>query len=131
MKRVVKTLKILGIVLLVITAISIVGALFFNRGEEAILNTKINDIDLSKVNDGTYRGKFEGYRWSTTVEVDVKEKRITNIAFIKGPMVRVKKIEDKLINDVIGKQSLKVDTIAGGTISSKAILKAIENAFNK
>ena len=45
-------------------------------------------------------------------------------------MFRVTDVEDELINNVIKNQSLDVDVVSGATVSSKAILKAIENALN-
>jgi uncharacterized protein with FMN-binding domain len=84
---------------------------------------------VSKVEDGTYIGKFDGYRWSNTVKVTVNNHKITKISFVEGQQFRSEEVENGIINNVISKQSLNVDTVAGGTVSSKAILKAIENAF--
>jgi uncharacterized protein with FMN-binding domain len=102
-----------------------------NRGQNEVMNTKINNIEMDKVSDGVYTGEFKGYRWSNTVLVTVANHKITNITFAKGQQFRVKEVEDKLIGEVTDNQSLNVDTVTGATISSKAILKAIENAFKE
>jgi uncharacterized protein with FMN-binding domain len=130
-----KVLKLIGKILIafliIMVIIFIAASIFLNRGKDEVLATKINDINLSNVNDGKYTGSFNGYRWSNTVEVTVSNKKITNITFIKGQTFRVADIENKLIKEVIDNQSTKVDTISGATISSRAILKAIENAVNR
>jgi uncharacterized protein with FMN-binding domain len=128
MKRI---LKVFGIIFLAIIIIFICFTTYLNQGQKEVLNTKINDIDLSNISDGFYTGGFKGYRWSNTVNVTVVNHKIVNITFVKGQQFRVKEVEDKLIGEVIDNQSLNVDTVTGATISSKAILKAIENAFNK
>jgi uncharacterized protein with FMN-binding domain len=124
-----KLLKIFCFTFLGFIILFVCFGIYLMQGQKEVLNTKINDIDLSTVNDGVYTGEFKGYRWSNAVEVTVKDHKITNIEFIKGQQFRVEEVEDELINKVITNQSLNVDTVSGGTISSKAILKAIENAF--
>jgi uncharacterized protein with FMN-binding domain len=126
-----KLLRIFVIVFLSVIVLFICFGVYMMQGQKEILNTKINDIDLSSINDGIYIGKFNGHRWSNTVEVTVKDHIITNIEFTKGQVFRVREVEDELIDKVISNQSLNVDTVSGGTVSSKAILKAIENAFKK
>lgn len=126
-----KFLRIIGIITAIIAVIIISITIFMNKGQNEVASTEINDINLSNVEDGKYTGSFDGYRWSNTVEVTVASKKITSITFVTGQTFRIKEIEDTLISNVIDKQSTKVDTISGATLSSKAILKAIENAFNK
>lgn len=36
---------------------------------------------------------------------------------------------EKIVDDVISRQSLEVDALSGATVSSKYIIKAIENAL--
>ena len=36
---------------------------------------------------------------------------------------------EKIVNDVISEQSSEVDAVSGATVSSKCIIKAIENAL--
>jgi uncharacterized protein with FMN-binding domain len=126
-----KVFKVFGIIFLAIILIFICFAVYMNRGQNEVMNTKINNIEMDKVSDGVYTGEFKGYRWSNTVLVTVANHKITNITFAKGQQFRVKEVEDKLIGEVIDNQSLNVDTVTGATISSKAILKAIENAFKE
>ncbi len=36
---------------------------------------------------------------------------------------------ESIVNDVVKEQSLDIDTVSGATVSSKCILKAVENAI--
>ncbi len=99
-----KVLKGFGIIVLIFILMIVCFALFINRGRNEVLNTKINNIDLSKVEDGTYIGKFDGYRWSNTVKVTVDNHKIIEISFVEGQQFRSEEVENKLINDVISNQ---------------------------
>lgn len=119
-------------VMLIIFIVTIVGGLtFLNDGQKEVSKTVIKDIDLSKYDDGIYTGKFDGYRWSNTVAVIVNDHKITNIKIIEGQQFRIEEVEKELISNVISNQSIDIDAVSGATVSSKAILKAIENAFDK
>ena len=37
---------------------------------------------------------------------------------------------EKIVNEVVNKQSLDVDLVSGATISSKVIIKSVENALS-
>jgi uncharacterized protein with FMN-binding domain len=125
----VKLLKTLGIIVGIIAVIIIAFAIFMSWGQHRVTATKLNYINLNNIADGNYVGTFDGYRWTNSVRVSVQNHKITNISVVKGQMFRVKEVEDKLFSNVIDKQSIQVDSISGATISSKAILKAIENAL--
>jgi uncharacterized protein with FMN-binding domain len=104
---------------------------FLLTGKENTLNIKLKGINLQTVQDGTYVGHYSGYRWSNTVEVAVKDHKITNIG-IKEPQVFAKKENiQKLIDRVVSKQSTDVDAVTGASADSKAFLQAVENALNK
>lgn len=125
-------IKYFIIAILTIFVVTIVsGILYLNSGQKEVLSTSIGNIDLSNYEDGNYIGKFEGYRWSNSVAVIVKDHKIEDIKIMEGQQFRLDEVEKELINNVITKQSVDVDVVSGATVSSKAILKAIENAFNK
>ena len=64
------------------------------------------------------------------VEVDIKDKKISNIKLLEHKNERGGKAE-VIPERVVEAQSLKVDTISGATNSSKVILEAIQNALTK
>jgi uncharacterized protein with FMN-binding domain len=124
--------KILKVVLVSFIGFIILagGFLFYlSRGLEAGNQLGINEIDLLSLNDGIYTGKYEGGRWSNEVEVEIKNHQITEIKLIKDVMFSKPEVIDELFNRVTKQQSIKVDTVAGATVTSKAYLKAIEIAL--
>lgn len=94
---------------------------------QAVEEITIGEVDLSTIPDGTYTGSSEAVWVGATVEVTVKDHRITDIKLDhrhgQGESAEV------ITDHVIEAQSLQVDTISGVTSSSKVILKAIENAL--
>jgi uncharacterized protein with FMN-binding domain len=93
---------------------------------------QINEVELANVEDGAYHGDFTFHGFTYEVEVVVIDHAITQITVFKN-------IEDDeyaqkaegVIDNVLKEQSLKVDVITGATITSKALLKTIENALNR
>ena len=86
--------------------------------------------ELENIDDGIYEGKYEIMPVSVVVQVSVQDNRISNIAILKHENGLGGKAE-RIVKDIIKKQSLEIDTISGATVSSKCILKAIEQAIGK
>lgn len=126
-----RRLKISLIVLVSFSFIIILVFLFLYYGKSDTLNLIINDIDLSNISDGSYIGSYNKGRFSCKVEVIVKDKKIENIKILNKPVISIEEITQEIINRVLEKQSLKIDVVTGATASSKAILKAVENALIK
>lgn len=97
-------------------------------GLQDALNLKITSVDLVKIPDGTYTGKYVSGRWSTSVQVTVQDHVITAI----NPQETAKgqeSLTQTLSQRVMDAQSPDVDVIAGATASSKSFLKAVETAL--
>ncbi len=118
-KRVVKIAAIALVIILV------AGILFASQGLSEMQELVIYDVDLGKLPDGVYTGKFDRYRWAHTVEITVKDHRIASIQATNR-----QQIHDELINRIITQQTPKVDVVSGATVSSKAFLKAVEKALS-
>lgn len=123
------------VIILIIIIIGILGALAFgiiaavDRSAKATASTiSIQTTDATGVPDGEYEGSYEAESVKVSVRVTVADEKIMDITILKHENVLGGKAES-IINDVIKEQSLKVDVISGATISSKTILKAIENAL--
>jgi uncharacterized protein with FMN-binding domain len=94
---------------------------------------EVKPIKISQIADGTYFGKTKGLLTGAKVEVTVKKGRITKIEILKArgwPAFKKKAIKE-MPGRIIKAQSLKVDAVTGATISSKNIIKAVENALRK
>jgi uncharacterized protein with FMN-binding domain len=91
----------------------------------------INEVDLSNIQDGSYKGDFSYGGFTYEVEVTVKEHRIENIEILKNRDTRHAKKAEGVVEKVLNAQSLEVDAVTGATTTSKALLEAIENALKK
>ncbi|NME82011.1 FMN-binding protein [Clostridium sp. SM-530-WT-3G] len=101
-----------------------------SKYQKTVKALQIQEVNLNNIQDGKYKGSFDANVISAEVEVAVKNHKIENINLINHKTDRGKKAE-VIIDDVIKKQTVKVDTISGATNSSKVILKAIQNALDK
>ena len=93
----------------------------------------LNDIvvttpDMSKIADGKYEGNSKVGPVRVKLEVTMQNGVITSIDIIKHFNGRGEKAEI-IVPRVIQAQSLNIDVVSGATASSKALLKAVENAL--
>jgi len=123
-----KKLLIAGGILLALLAAAIVG---ITNGLAEGARIPIGGIDLSDIPDGSYTGVYEFKRWSNTLVVTVEGHRIAAITGEKDMSFAQEDWFDEIVRRVIAKQDTKVDAVAGATVSSKAYLKAIENALEQ
>ncbi|NLL14895.1 MAG: FMN-binding protein [Fibrobacter sp.] len=119
---------------IIIVAISVIMALICTttyrlwKYKETVKSLTVQEPKLTDIADGEYEGEYDLSLVCAKVKVTINKGRIENIAILKHDNGRGKKAE-KIIEDVIGQQKLGVNAITGATASSKAILKAIENAL--
>ena len=100
------------------------------RYRKAINDIKIENVDTSKIKDGTYRGEKKAIWVEAEVEVKVEDHKIRDINLIRHKYGRDQAKEAEIvIEKVLKEQKLDVDTVSGSTSSSKVILEAIENAL--
>jgi len=124
-----KFFKIL-ISLIVLIILVLAGGMFYiTNGLEAGKNVEINGLNITNINDGIYNGKYKAGRWSNELKVTVKDKKITNIEIVDDVTFAMANVRNELFNKVIKEQNTKVVTVSGATVTSKAYLKSIENAF--
>lgn len=125
-----KNKRILIGVLAVVIVIFIVMFLKVTDGLTEGKKVTLNGIDLSVVSDGSYTGTYDFKRWSNTVTVHVEDHRIVDIEIIEDVMAEgATNCSDDIIMHVIEAQNTNIDTVSGATVTSKAYLKAIENAL--
>lgn len=93
-------------------------------------NITVSELNLETVTDGIYEGEYAVPPVYVKVEVAVTGRRITGIKIIEHQNGLGGKAE-KIVDAVISRQSLEVDTVSGATVSSKCIIKAIENALQR
>jgi len=117
-------LIIIGVILL----IGVSGFIFASMGLGTIKKMVINEVDLAKIPDGTYEGRFHHIRWTYEVKVNVLNHRIASIKTTNKVPGR-EEIVEKAQKAIVDKQSLKIDAVSGATVDTKAFQKAVENAL--
>lgn len=123
-----KRIMIILIVAILLVVCVKVGADFLTK--RTLKKVKINEVQISQVADGEYVGEAQIKPVSAKVNVQVENGKITDIE-IKDHMTGLGKNGEKIIDQIINKQSLDVDAISGATQSSVTITKAVENALTQ
>lgn len=121
----------LGVVGAFILAIVVAGMIFVPRIQSALdglVNMKIEDVDLTRISDGTYEGAFSVFPVSVEVQVTISNHAVSSVELVKHVSGQGGSAE-VLVDQVVERQSTDLDVISGATYSSKVILKAIENAL--
>jgi uncharacterized protein with FMN-binding domain len=119
---------ILGFFTVMIAAIFI-GIVYLQSGMSSTKSLTITSIDLSLVDDGIYEGTYENGRFTTTIEVTIVDHMITELVVIDDVTFANPDLTRALFDQIITSQDIDIDIIAGSTITTKAYLKAIENAL--
>ena len=128
MRRFIKI--ILAVIFLLVLIIGGSG-FYMTRGLNSGKNMIIKPIDTSQLENGVYKGIYNGGRWSNEVNVTIIDKKVSKIVIVKSVVFEKAEVSTALINEVIKKQNTNVDVIGGATVTSKAYLKSIENALSK
>ena len=84
--------------------------------------------DLSNIQDGNYIGEYSIAPVHVKAEVSVSNHQITNIAILRYDN-GLGSTAESIVNDVVEAQSFGIDAVSGAAVSSKGILKAVENAI--
>lgn len=123
-----RRIMIILIVAILLVVCVKVGADFLTK--RTLKKVKINEVPISQVADGKYVGEAQIKPVSAKVNVQVENGKITDIE-IKDHMTGLGKNGEKIIDQIINKQSLEVDAISGANQSSVTITKAVENALTQ
>lgn len=122
-----KKVIIFSVILLVF--VSIIGVkIALNKLVNDVKSIPISTPDMMNIPNGTYIGEYSATPVYVKVEVVVTEHEITDIKILEHQNGLGGKAE-KIVDDVINKQLLEVDAVSSATVSSKCIVKAIENAL--
>lgn len=128
-----KSKLIIGLITVLIVGVVGYGANYLasiRRYKNYVNNIQLQNVDLSKLNDGKYIGKCDAEVISAEVEITINDNKIEDIEILNHKNDRGEPAES-IVNEVIKQQKITVDTVSGATNSSKVILKAIENALEE
>jgi len=105
------------------------AGIYMTRGLENVKSLSIQGIAVNSIKDGTYTGSYKAGRFSNQVAVTVTNQKIVEIKALKNVTFQQPDLTEQLFQRIIKNQSLQIDMVSGATVTSKAYLKAIENAL--
>lgn len=99
------------------------------KQEQKVVNAlSITRQDMS-IHDGTYYGYYQYGRITYGVDVTIKNYAITDIQVVSNRTNKYARMAEGVIKNVLARNNVDVDVIAGATTTSKALLKAIEQVL--
>ncbi len=123
-----KTKKVVLVLLGAVLLLVIVGKIAIGNMVAKIQNVPVIMPDLSYLSDGDYTGEYSFLPVHVKVQVSVSGHQITDIAILEHDN-GLGSAAESITFDVIEQQSLDIDAVSGATVSSKCIIKAINNAL--
>jgi len=120
--RVLRTLLVIATVVFVLFCGWVLYSGYLIRTSARVI---LSPLNLANVADGVYDGSARILHVAPKLQVTVAGGKITAIAVVSPVAGDV----NGLTARVIEAQSLNVDAISGATVSTKAVLKAIDNAL--
>lgn len=98
--------------------------------QRAVRETVIEEIDLSRVSDGTYTGEYDVGFVYARVEVTVEGGIITDVRILEHKNGRGGPAE-AVTGAIVDQQRIGVDAVTGATNSSTVLKKAVEDALRQ
>lgn len=123
-----KNKKGLFVLLGLIVVLLIAGKIAMGKMVDEVRSIPVAMPDLSGVPNGDYVGEYTVGPVYVKVEVTVDHHQITDLIILQHDH-GLGSAAEHIVDDVIAAQSLEVDAVSGATVSSKCILKAIEDAI--
>lgn len=120
--------KILGALLIILI---LIGGFAFSKVTQTAKQLEAMDktpIDLEKIKDGKYKGMSETELVKVEVEVLVSQGRIEEINLIRHECGRGQEA-NSILDIIIEKNDVEVDSISGATVSSEVIKDALRQAL--
>jgi uncharacterized protein with FMN-binding domain len=131
-KRETKPFKHRKVVMISIALCFIMGLVMTVQAEirhVKLRNTPIENIDVTQVADGEYEGTSEFGHYTYHVKVTVENHQITDIEDLAPRDSIYVTYATGVFQRIIDQQTPDVDAISGATTTSKAFMKAVENAL--
>jgi uncharacterized protein with FMN-binding domain len=124
------------ITLFVLAGLGVAGGIGWSKimkEHQEARNLPFVALDFRKLKDGVYHGSYAGgmYKWrKNECDVTVSSGKVSGIQLTVSQDPGGKNTQHvELFERVIKAQSLQVDTISTATLTSKAYLKAVEDAL--
>ena len=120
-------MRIALIIVAVLVVIVLLGLFAVTRGMKEIKNLRIENPDVSQIQDGVYEGSYKKTRWNYGVKVTVKGGRIADVEVTHKPDDG--DFTSKAAEKIVEAQTVQIDTVSGASINTRAFQKAVETAL--
>lgn len=122
---------IMAVIVLLIVALCLVPYLkSVSDYKQAVNAIVFEEIDRTKIPDGTYVGECNVNFIYAKVEVTIQNGEIKNIDILQHKNERGKAAET-VVDRITAEQKIEVDAVSGATNSSTVLKKAVDNALTK
>ncbi|EEG76807.1 FMN-binding protein [Dethiobacter alkaliphilus] len=88
-------------------------------------------VDFSRVPDGTHRGTFTYGAFNFVVDVVVADGEVVETIVVQNRDNQPSRDAEEVLDRVVEEQTLNVDAVSGATVSSRTLIKAVENALKR
>jgi len=90
----------------------------------------VPDFSGAVLADGVYEGSAQGYKGTITVSVTVSGGAVTDIEVVgESDTANYFSRAEALLDDIVSRQSLDVDSVSGATYSSQGLINAVYDAL--
>jgi len=94
------------------------------------INNNVREVNMNNLKTGTYKGRATGYHDYITVDVTVDEEKIVKIDYSENETPNKGGVAvAKMIEEIIKRQSVEIDTVSGATYASEGTLRAVDYAL--
>lgn len=128
MHKLKKSFVIIFLSVFILILVGTVGFYQINKRMKSYESFSFHGLNLSQIKDGTYTGSEDGGIVKATVAVTVENHVITKIKVLSHDCGKGKPAE-AIVNSIVAKNSLEVDTISGATYSSNVLRAAVYQAL--
>lgn len=118
-----RVIQIIGLIIILIA-----GAVFWG-GRNYATRFSVQKVDLQTKNDGVYEGSAYMDPIKVTVQVEIKDHKITNVKIVRHDNGIGFRAEVPVVERILKEQTNDVEAVSGATISSKAIMNAVGDAL--
>lgn len=122
--------RVLLVALGVLAILLAVGLTAMGQVVKRAKGLPVSSPSLSTVADGLYLGEYAIEPVQVKVLVEVAGGKLQSVEILSH-VNGLGKAAEALAKTMVEKQSLEVDAVAGATVSSKCIVKAVEAALSK
>ena len=118
----------------VVLAVVVVGVTFLTVSDQSLEKYRrmpVKDIGAAGIPDGFYTGESAIGNFTYRVNVEIRSGRITDISEVGGRHSAYVEYAQGIFSKIIQDQTANTDAITGATTTSKAYMKAVEDALSR